>query len=88
MTSNNIALEKVNNKEFRDFFSKYCKFGQNIPTAETIRKYVKSVYDIIQKEIVETIKKSEGFAVIVDETQDKKCRSVLNILVTPNTRDK
>jgi len=25
MTSNNIALEKVNNKEFRDFFSKYCK---------------------------------------------------------------
>jgi hypothetical protein len=88
MTSNNIALEKVNNKEFRDFFSKYCKFGQNIPTAETIRKQVKNVYDIKQKEIVKTIKKSEGFAVIVDETQDKKCRSVLNILVTPNTRDK
>ncbi len=41
MTSNNIALEKVNNKGFRDFFSKYCKFGQNIPTAETIRKHVK-----------------------------------------------
>jgi len=39
------------------------------------------------KKIIEMIKKSEGFAVIIDETQDKKCRSVLNILVTPTTRD-
>ncbi len=51
--------------------SKYCKFGQNIPTAETIRKRVKNIYDIKHKEIVETIKKSEGFAVIVDETQSR-----------------
>ncbi len=55
ITSNNIALEKVNNKEFRQFFSKYCKFGQNISTAETIRKHVKNFYDIKQKQIVETI---------------------------------
>jgi hypothetical protein len=88
ITSNNITLEKVNNKEFRNFSSKYCKFGQNIPSAETIRRHVKNVYDIKQKEIMETIKKSEDFAVIVDETQNKKCRSVLSILVTPSTRDK
>ena len=86
MTSNNIALEKVNNKEFRNFFSKYCKFGQNIPTAETIRKHVRNVYDIKQKQIMEIIRKSEGFAVIVDETQDNKCLSVLNILLTPSIR--
>jgi hypothetical protein len=84
MTSNNIAFEKVNNKEFREFFLKYCKFGECVPTAETLRKFVPKVYENKQKKMIENLKRSEGFSVIVDETQDKACRAVLNLLVTPS----
>jgi hypothetical protein len=30
MTANNIPLEKANNENFKNFFSKYCQFGNQI----------------------------------------------------------
>jgi hypothetical protein len=44
---------------------------------------VPNVYDSKHK-CIEKFKKSEGFSVTVDETQDKKCRAVLYIIVTPS----
>ncbi len=43
-----------------------------------------NIHDSKHKECIEILKKSEGFSVTVDETQDKKCRAVLNIIVTPS----
>ncbi len=41
------------------------------------------IYHKQHKENINFIKKCESFAIIADETQDSKCRSVLNILVSP-----
>jgi hypothetical protein len=52
MTSTNIPIEKTNNQEFRAFFTKYCKFGYQIPLADSLRKQIPKVYANKQKDII------------------------------------
>ncbi len=54
-----------------------------MPTSVQMRKYISIIYNKQHKENINFIKKCESFAIIADETQDSKCRSVLNILVYP-----
>ena len=83
MTTNNIPLKKIDNKNFRNFIIKHCKVGHVVPTSVQMRKYISIIYNKKHEEIINFIKNCESYAIIADETQDIKCRSVLNILVCP-----
>jgi hypothetical protein len=84
MTANNIPLNKLDNKNLKNFFVKYCEMGKYIPSSVQMRKYISTVYDRQFQENLTLIKNAESFSIIVDETQDVKCRSVLNILIIPS----
>jgi hypothetical protein len=57
MTANNIALKKIDNKSFRNFFIKHCELGKVMPTSVQMRKYISIIYSKQHKENINFIKK-------------------------------
>jgi hypothetical protein len=75
----NIPIEKLNNRSFREYLSKYTK--REIPNPSNIRKhYVPNIYEEVIQKIREIVGNNAVY-LIVDETSDAKNRYVVNIMV-------
>lgn len=79
MVSANIPLNKLNNKEFREFLEKYTQ--QHIPSESTLRQYyVPKLYDENMKQIRNSIIGNKIW-ISIDETTDVTGRHVANVIV-------
>jgi len=75
----NIPMNKLNNKHFREFLTKYCK--KTIPDESTLRKgYFNSYYENTLAKIRDTIT-DQKIWVSIDETTDSVRRNVANVIV-------
>jgi len=75
----NIPMNKLNNKHFREFLTKYCK--KTIPDESTLRKgYFNSCYENTLAKIRDTIT-DQKIWVSIDETTDSVRRNVANVIV-------
>ena len=72
-------MNKLNNKHFREFLTKYCK--TTIPDESTLRKgYFNSCYENTLAKIRDTIT-DQKIWVSIDETSDSVRRNVANVIV-------
>lgn len=73
-----IPIEKID--KLRTFFRKHCQEGGTIPSADVIRRqYLKHVFEQHYAELQDKFR-GKAVSLIIDETTDKKARSVVNTL--------
>ena len=88
----NIPLNRADHPGFKNFMKKRVINGGAVVNGRFLRtEYLPVVSKIHEKELDDIISNSDGYTLIVDETDDSENnRSVLNILVSPvlkNTHD-
>lgn len=80
MVAANIPSKTLNNKEWRDFLTKYC-VDQHIPDESTIRR---SYLDETHRDVVAKIKEEiddNYYWISVDETTDRQGRMMANLII-------